>query len=113
MDAVQRRQDRTISPRQPRSTHLTAKDRDLVTQHQDLSVLHGIAASQQQPPADHAAEDQIRQAQRHEHRGCATPPPFDQLLSQKLTISRPSIDTLQKRHHYRPPYAALSHALVV
>jgi hypothetical protein len=69
----QPRQDRTISPRQPRPAHLTAQDGDLMTQHEDLHILRRITTSQQQQPADNPAEGQIHQAQRHDRRGCPTP----------------------------------------
>jgi hypothetical protein len=68
--AGQSRQDRTIRPRQPPPSSLTAQHRDLATQHQNLQVFGHLASREQGKPADHPAEDQIKKTEHHRRRGC-------------------------------------------
>lgn len=48
---------------------LTAQDRDLVPQHQDLRVFGGVAAGEQRQPAEQPNHEQIGEAQEHDCRG--------------------------------------------
>jgi hypothetical protein len=65
----QRGDHRTVSPVRLRAGDLTAKDRDLVPQHQDLHLLGGAAAREQRQPAEHPDREQIEDANEHERRG--------------------------------------------
>jgi hypothetical protein len=60
---------RTVSPVRSRAGNLTAQDRDLVPEHQDLDVLGGVASREQRQPAEQPDHEQIDQANAHERRG--------------------------------------------
>ena len=45
---------------------LTAQDRDLMPQYQDLHVFGDVAAGEQRQPAEHPEHEQIDQAEEHE-----------------------------------------------
>jgi hypothetical protein len=48
---------------------LTAQDRDLMPQYQDLRVFGDVAAGEQRQPAEQPEHEQIDQAEEHECRG--------------------------------------------
>ena len=54
-----------VRPVQARSWVGAAEHRDLVPQHQQLDVLGGGRAAQQQDQPEHVLEDQVQQPQRH------------------------------------------------
>ncbi len=54
-----------VRPLQARTRVCAMQDGDLVTQHEELDVLGGGRAAQQQDQAEHLPEDQIQQSQRH------------------------------------------------
>ena len=54
-----------VRPVQPWPWVAAAQDGDLVPQHEELDVLGGGRAAQQQDQAEHLPEDQIQQSQRH------------------------------------------------
>jgi hypothetical protein len=56
-----------VGPVRLRAGHLTAQDRDLMPQHQDLHVLRGVAARQQHQPAEQPDHEQIDETNEH---GC-------------------------------------------
>jgi len=49
-----------------RAGDLAAQDRDLMTQHQDLDVLRGVAAGEGRQPAERPDHEQIGEAEEHE-----------------------------------------------
>ena len=55
-----------VGPVWLRAGGLTAQDRDLVPQHQDLQVLRGIAPREQRQPAEQPEHEQIDEAKEHE-----------------------------------------------
>ena len=80
-------EDRPVRPVQAWSWVGAAENGDLVPQHEELDVLGGGRAAQQQDQPEHLPEDQIQQAQRHvgdharlshvvNHRWSATVPDF-------------------------------------
>lgn len=97
-----RTRSRTIGPRQLRPIHLTTKDGDLMTQHQDLQFLRRIATSQQRQPADHPAEDQIHQALRHDRRGRPTPATSSSTWHHRRSQPRSRVMTPFKVRQERP-----------
>jgi len=58
-------QHRPVCPGDRRPGHPPAQHRDLVAQHQQLSVLGCRASGQQRKPPQHLAEQQIDQSQSH------------------------------------------------
>jgi hypothetical protein len=52
-----------------RPGHLAAEHRHLATQHYDLRILRGLAAAQQNQPAEHPDRDQVQQTNRHKPLG--------------------------------------------
>jgi hypothetical protein len=52
-----------------RAGDLTAQDRNLVPQHQDLCVLRGVAPREQRQPAEQPDHEKIDEAEEHERRG--------------------------------------------
>jgi hypothetical protein len=62
----QRREHSAVRPAGAGPGDLSAQDRDLVSQHEDLGVLGRLLAGQQREPADELAEDQVEQSQRHD-----------------------------------------------
>ena len=56
----QRGQDRAISPGQPGSLDVALEYRDLVAQDEDLDVLGAVGAGEQNEPAGHPEDRQIR-----------------------------------------------------
>jgi hypothetical protein len=59
----QGRQDRPVSPGQPRCPYLAPEHSDLVTQHEDLSVLGAIGPGEQGEPAEYPDHHQISEPQ--------------------------------------------------
>jgi hypothetical protein len=57
-----------VGPVRLRAAHLTAQDRNLVPQHQDLQVLRGVAAREEHYPAEQPDHEQIDEAKEHECR---------------------------------------------
>jgi hypothetical protein len=57
---------RPIRPGQSRARNLTAKDSDLMAQHQDLCLLPALRPAQQHEPTEQPIHDQVQQASRHE-----------------------------------------------
>ena len=55
-----------ISPVRLRTGDLTAQDRDLMPQHQNLRVLRGVAPREQRQPAEQPDHEQIDEAKDHE-----------------------------------------------
>jgi len=58
-----------VSPVRFRAGDLTAQDRDLMPQYQDLHVLRGVAAGEQRHPAEQLGHRQVEEAEEHECRG--------------------------------------------
>jgi len=58
-------EDGSVRPVHARSSVGSSEDGDLVPQHEELDVLGGGRAAQQQDQAEHLPEDQIQQSQRH------------------------------------------------
>jgi hypothetical protein len=58
-------EDRSVRPVQARFRVGAAEDGDLMAQHEELDVLGGGRATQEQDQPEHLSEDQIRQPQRH------------------------------------------------
>ena len=58
-----------VGPNRSRAADLTAQDRDLVPQYQDLHVLRGIAPREGHKPAEQPDHEQIDEAKEHECRG--------------------------------------------
>ena len=54
-----------VRPLEPRSRVGTAQNGDLVAEHEELDVLGGRRAAQQQDQPEHPHEDQVEQPQRH------------------------------------------------
>jgi hypothetical protein len=54
-----------VRPLEPRSRVGAAQDGDFVAQHEELDVLGGGRAAQQQNQPEHLHEDQVQQPQRH------------------------------------------------
>jgi hypothetical protein len=61
----QRGQHRAICPVQPGPAIAAAQHRDLMPQHQQLGVLGGRRAAEQDQPAAEPGEDQVQQAKGH------------------------------------------------
>jgi hypothetical protein len=61
----QRGQHRAICPVQPGPRVDAAQHRDLMPQHQQLDVLTGRRAAEEDQPAAEPGEDQVQQAKRH------------------------------------------------
>ncbi len=59
------REDCPVCPVHPWSWVGAAQDRDLVAQHEELNVLGGGRATQQQDQPEHPPEDQVQEPQRH------------------------------------------------
>jgi hypothetical protein len=55
----QRRQDRPLSPGQPRCPYLALEYNDLVTEDKDLNVLGAIGPGEQAEPAEYPDHRQI------------------------------------------------------
>jgi hypothetical protein len=58
----------TIRPVRPRASDLATQHRNLMPEHQDLSVLRGITARQQHKPAEHPDYEQVHKTEQHERR---------------------------------------------
>jgi hypothetical protein len=58
----------TVSPAWSRPGDLTPQHRDLVTQDQDLCILGGVTARQQDQPAEHPDHGQVDQTDPHNRR---------------------------------------------
>ena len=58
-----------VSPVRVRAGDLTAQDRNLVPEHQDLHVLRDAAAREQCQPAERPDHEQIDEAKEHERQG--------------------------------------------
>ena len=71
-EPAQRGQDRAIGPVHPGPGRGTAQHRDLVSQHQQLCVLKGRRAAEQDQPAAKPDEDQVEQAKGHGRSSCPT-----------------------------------------
>ena len=67
--AGQRGDHGAVSPVRLRTGDLTAQDRDLMPQHQNLRVLRGVAPREQRQPAEQPDHEQIDEAKEHERRG--------------------------------------------
>jgi hypothetical protein len=52
----------------PWTGDLTAQDRDLMLEHQDLRILDGIAARQEHQRAEHPDHEQVGKTYEHERR---------------------------------------------
>jgi hypothetical protein len=65
-ESAQRREDGPVWPGGVRSGDLSAHDRDLMAQHEDLGVLGRLPAGQQRKPADELTEAQVEQSERHD-----------------------------------------------
>ena len=63
---------RPIRPGQSRARNLTAKDSDLMAQHQDLCLLPALRPAQQHEPTEQPIHDQLQQASRHEGSSSST-----------------------------------------
>ena len=59
----------SVHPVQLRTGDLTAQDRDLVPQYQDLHLFGGVAAGEQRQPAEQPRHQQAEEAEEHERRG--------------------------------------------
>ena len=57
------------SPVRLRAGDLTAQDRDLMPQCQDLDILRSVAAGEQREPAEQPGHQQVDEAEEHECRG--------------------------------------------
>ena len=55
-----------VGPVRLRAGDLTTEDSDLMTEHQDLDVLRGVAAGEQRQPAEQPDHEQIGEAEEHE-----------------------------------------------
>jgi hypothetical protein len=66
----ERGEDRAVGPVQPEPRMGAAQHGDLVSQHQQLGVLGGRRATEQDQPAAEPDEDQIEQAERHGRSSC-------------------------------------------
>jgi hypothetical protein len=78
------RQDGAVWPGWAWPGELSAQDRDLVSEYEDLSVLGRLAAGEQCEPADELAEDQVEQSQRlHGWRSSRT----------SATVAKPQVNT--------------------
>ena len=108
-------EDGPVRPVQAWSWVGAAQDGDLVAQHEELDVLGGGRAAQQQDQPEHLAEDQIEQPQRHggdharpaDHRWSATRPEFWNPTGQSfLQPQRPSAigegAVFRVRQHHGP-----------
>lgn len=62
----QRREHGAVRPAGAGPGDLSAQDRDLVSQNEDLGVLGRLLAGQQREPADELAEDEVEQSERHD-----------------------------------------------
>jgi hypothetical protein len=71
-EADQRGEDRAIGPVQPGPGRGTAQHGNLVPQHQQLDVLGGRRAAEQDQPAAKPDEDQVEQAKGHGRSSCPT-----------------------------------------
>jgi hypothetical protein len=58
-----------VGPVRLRVGDLTAQDRNLVPQHQDLRVFRGVAAREEHQPAEQPDHEQIHEVKEHECRG--------------------------------------------
>ena len=58
-----------VGPVRLRADDLTAQDRNLVPQYQDLRVLRGLASREERQPAEQPDREQIDEANEHECRG--------------------------------------------
>ena len=63
--AGQRREDGPVWPKGAWSADLSAQDRDLVAQAEDLGVLGCLRSGQQSEPAEELAEDQVEDSEAH------------------------------------------------
>jgi hypothetical protein len=66
----QRGQDRPVGPVQPRPGDLTAQNRDLVAEDQDLGVLRRPASAQQEQPAKYPDDGEVQESDRPRPRSC-------------------------------------------
>ena len=55
-----------VGPVRLRAGDLTAQHCDLVPQHQDLRVFHGVSPRQEREPAEHPDHEQVDEAKEHE-----------------------------------------------
>jgi len=58
-----------VGPVRLRAGDLTAQDRDLVPQHQDLRIFRGVATREQRQPAEQPDYEHVDEAKDHERRG--------------------------------------------
>jgi hypothetical protein len=58
-----------VGPVRLRAGDLTAQDRNLVPQHQDLRLFRGVAAREERQPAEQPDYEQVDEAKEHERRG--------------------------------------------
>jgi len=68
-EAGQRREDGLVWPGGAWSAELSAQDRDLVAQDEDLGVLGCLRSSQQSEPAEELTEDQVEESERQQALG--------------------------------------------
>jgi hypothetical protein len=68
-EAGQRREDGLVWPGGAWSAELSAQDRDLVAQDEDLGVLGCLRSGQQSEPAEELAEDQVEESERQQALG--------------------------------------------
>lgn len=59
-------EQRPIGPVESRPTDLTAQYGDLVSEHQNLRLLGGIASREERQPAEQSDHQQIQEAYEHE-----------------------------------------------
>jgi hypothetical protein len=60
-ESGQRRKDGPVRPGEAWPGHLSAQDRHLVSQHEDLGVLGRLPAGQQCEPTGELTEDEVQQ----------------------------------------------------
>jgi len=104
-EAGQRREDGPVWPGGAWSAELSAQDRDLVAQDEDLGVLGCLRSGQQSEPAEELAEDQVEESERHagDGRGLHSPrrKPQVNAMDQVFGTGR-----LISRHGHRTPKEA-------
>jgi hypothetical protein len=69
----QRREHSAVQPGGSRPGDLSAQNRDLVSEHEDLGILGCLPTGEQCEPADELTEDQVEQSQRHDWRSSRIP----------------------------------------
>jgi hypothetical protein len=74
-EAGQRREDGPVWPAGAWSAELSAQDRDLVAQDEDLGVVGCLRSGQQSEPADELAQAQVEESEPHagDDRGLHSP----------------------------------------